>query len=231
VGGGVRIVVSWDGPPEVDLAAEEGALEEAAGGRPVLLLWSWPGPVVVLGHGQRDDQVDRALCTREGIPVLRRITGGTGIVHRRDLAVSLALPAGHPWARTIPAAYDGFVGAVAAALGGLGLEVERPRPVPRRSARERSPVCFETVLSETLFLGGRKVLGCAQARRRSAVLVHGLLHREPDHALYAAVFGVPPARVRGAVGGIGPEPGLAGLGDAVTRAFRDALAGTGTAVP
>jgi len=224
VGGGVRVAVSWDGPPEADLAAEEAAMEEAARGRPVLLLWSWSGPVVVLGHGQPDGHVDRAFCTRERIPVLRRITGGTGIVHRRDLAVSLALPVEHPWARTIAATYDGFVETIARALAGLGVPVERPAVRPSRPRASRSPLCFEAVLSETLLLGGRKVLGCAQARRRRSVLVHGLLHREPDPALYAAVFRVGPERVAEAVGGIGPVPDAGALAAALAGSLERLVA-------
>ena len=35
--------------------------------------------------------MDLRWCRDNGIPVLRRITGGTGVVHHRDLSVSLAL--------------------------------------------------------------------------------------------------------------------------------------------
>ncbi len=181
--------------------------------------------MVVLGYGQPETDVDGAFCVGRGIPVFRRPTGGTGIVHRRDLALSLVLPADHPWAASVRSAYDGLVEAIAGVLRRLGHPVERPPAAPVRSCRERSPVCFEDVLSETLTFGGRKVLGCAQARRRGGVLVHAHLHLDPDPALYAAVFRVPREGVAAAVGGLGGGLERATLAEALTGGIAAAVAG------
>ncbi len=177
---------------------------------------------MVLGHGQPEEDADLELCRRRGIPVLRRITGGTGIVHSRDLAVSLALPAAHPEARTIRGSYELLLDVLETALGTLSVAVERPRPGPPRRRRERSPVCFEDVLGETLTEAGRKVAGCAQARRRDAVLVHAHLHLTLDPGLYAAVFRVPEDRVQRSVGvanGLSPQH----LARAIVAAAADRL--------
>ncbi|HHQ47954.1 MAG TPA: lipoate--protein ligase family protein, partial [Acidobacteria bacterium] len=118
--GPLRVITAEGADPFRVLAAEESLLEAAASGEVILLLASWPGPSVILGHGQPEGDVDLELCRREGIPVLRRITGGTGVVHDRDLAVSLALPAGHPWAGTITGLYGRFLEVLVAVLGKLG---------------------------------------------------------------------------------------------------------------
>src|SRR4051794_15913181 len=65
--------------PADNLALDEALLlsGEAGEGGEVLRLWEWPGPAVVLGAGCRLAQdVDEAACAADGVPVLRRASGG-----------------------------------------------------------------------------------------------------------------------------------------------------------
>ena len=196
---------SWEGPPVADLAREE-LLLEAAGGGPHLFAYSWASPALVLGYGQDPERgVDLDACRRLGIPVLRRASGGTGVLHQGDLSLSLALPAAHPWARGIGPLYDGFVESLREAVATFGIHCERARrPAPR--PRARSPICFEDQLTESLLLDGKKVLGCAQVRRASAALVHGTLLLGLDVNLQAEVFGVPTQRITAAMAALPPPP-------------------------
>src|SRR4051812_32811653 len=62
-----------------NLALEEALLTESEAGRggEVLRLWEWPAPAVVLGSGGvLADDVDEAACRADGVPVLRRSSGG-----------------------------------------------------------------------------------------------------------------------------------------------------------
>lgn len=179
-------------------------LAVAAGGGHCLFLYSWPRPALVLGHGQSEDDVDLAACRRAGVSVVRRLTGGTGVLHHDDLAVSLALPAAHPWARGIGDLYDRFLAVVRSALEQVGVRTERAvGPFPSR--RSRSPICFEDAAPETLLVSGRKAVGSAQARRRRAVLVHASLLLNLNPGLYGAVFGVPAERIAAS---LAPLPAL-----------------------
>lgn len=70
--------------PEENLALDEALLEQAeaepAAGQ-TLRLWESPVPLVVIGRGSKiDTEVHRDYCRREGIPVLRRTSGGCAIV-------------------------------------------------------------------------------------------------------------------------------------------------------
>ncbi len=183
------------GPPSHDLAFEGEMLDRAAGGRCSALVTSWPGPVVVLGYAQPPEDVDLDWCRDRDIPVLRRLTGGTGVIHHRDLGVALALPASHPWAEGIVGLYDRFLDVVEPALVELGSAVERIEE-PRRGSRVRSPICFEDQLADTLVVGGRKAVGCSQTRRKGGVLIHAAILLGLDAELYARVFGVDARRVR-----------------------------------
>lgn len=182
------------GPPIHDLAFESEMLDRAANGRCSALATSWPGPTVVLGFAQPPGDVDLDWCRNRGIPVLRRLTGGTGVIHHGDLGVALALPASHPWAAGIVGLYDRFLDVVEPALVELGSAVERIGD-PRRGGRVRSPICFEDQLADTLVVDGRKAVGCSQTRRKGGVLIHAAVLLGLDADLYARVFGVDARRV------------------------------------
>jgi len=183
------------GPPSHDLAFESEMLDRAGDGRCTALVTSWPGPAVVLGYAQPPHDVDLDWCRDRGIPVLRRLTGGTGVIHRGDLGVALSLPASHPWAEGIVGLYDRFLDVVEPALVELGSAVERIEK-PRRGSRDRSPICFEDQLVDTLIVDGRKAVGCSQTRRRGGVLIHAAILLGLDADLYARIFGVDVHRVR-----------------------------------
>jgi lipoate-protein ligase A len=204
------------GPASHDLAFEAEMLERAAAGRCSALLTSWTGPVVVLGYAQPPDDVDLGWCREQGVPVLRRLSGGTGVVHSGDLGVSLALPKGHPWAAEILGLYDRFLAVLLPALTDVGSRVER-LPEPARSTRVRSPICFFDQLADTLVVDGRKAVGCSQVRRKGGVLIHAAVVLSLDPGLYARVFGVDEPRISenlsSAVSGVGWET----VADAITH--------------
>ena len=196
------------GPPSHDLAFEAEMLVRAATGRSSVLVTSWPEPVVVLGYAQPPADVDLEWCRGREIPVLRRLSGGTGVIHHEDLGVALALPGKHPWAAGIVSLYDRFLGVLEPALGDLGSRAER-LVEPHRASRVRSPICFEDQLADTLVVDGRKVVGCSQARRKGSVLIHAAILLGLDAGLYSKIFRVDGERVCGglaaAVSGLGWE--------------------------
>lgn len=205
---------SWGGRPESDLLAEGGLLSLAARGTPQLFTFGWNVPVLVLGYGQRDlALIDLEACERLSIPVVRRCSGGTGVLQGRDLNLSLALPLGHPWASGIRALYGHFTEALQDTLALFGVRVRRPSPP---FPKDRSRICFESWGEETLLWGNRKVAGGAQVRRKDAVLVHLTALFSLDTALQSSVFKVPQGRILRSLAKLPPRPGL----------DRETLAGT-----
>ncbi len=202
--------ISIGGLPLKDLETEARIFQRA---KPAIFCYCWPSPVLVLGYAQPVSDIDLEICRARRIPVLRRSTGGTGVLHHRDLSLSLVLPADHPWAGGITILYDRFLEVLESGLGEAGAEVERRRDPPP-GGRERSSICFEDQLADTLLREGRKVVGCAQLRKKSAVLIHAAISLNLDVESYAAIFRVSPGRIRRglaeALPGADPEE-LAGL--------------------
>lgn len=215
-------VYDGTGDPVRDLAFEGWMLDRASTGQPCFSCASWRGPVVVLGYGQKPDDLDLAWCRARRIPVLRRLTGGTGVIHQGDLGLALALPVAHPWSRGVLALYDRFLDVLAATLRELGSAVDRKQDA-QRAARVRSPICFFDQLSDTLLVDGRKAVGCAQTRRRGAVLIHAAILLGLDSGLYGRVFRTDPTRVREALAPAVPNGDWREIGHALGMAFAESL--------
>src|SRR5712692_8363165 len=147
--------------PAANLALDEGLLldAEAGAGGEVLRVWEWPAPVVVLGSGCKlADDVNEAACLADGVPILRRSSGGgTVLWGRGSLLFSLVLAYERaPELTQIGSSYRLILGRVAAALGLDGVRQEGV---------------------SDLVLCGRKVSGNAQQRKRAFLLHHGTLLR------------------------------------------------------
>jgi lipoate-protein ligase A len=211
--------LAFDRSPDIDLAFEARLLI-SEGARAALFIYVWSARVLVVGKGQADAGIRRDVCASEGIPVLRRESGGTAVLHTRTLNIGLVLPVGHEWSRSVRGLYERFVPLVSDALGRHGVAAipvdGRPEERPARTA-----ICFESHTEDSLLLGGRKVFGCAQRRLRGAVLVHGTLLLSLDIPLHSRVFGVPEARIERAMTAVPPGVDRRGLAEdivAVTAA-------------
>ena len=178
--------------------------------------------MVVLGYAQKAEEVDLDFCRAEDMPVLRRQTGGTGVIHRGDLGVGLALPIQHPWAAGIVGLYGRFLDVIGPALRSLGSDVSRLAD-PVRASRVRSPVCFLDQLSDTLVVDGKKAVGCAQTRRGGAVLIHAAIVLGLDAELYERVFGVDVDEIQAGLGPALPGADWRQVGDAIAEGLSEAL--------
>src|SRR5690348_16105251 len=106
-----------------NLALDEALLLHAeAGGTEMLRFWEWPGPAVVMGAGCRvSDDVNEAACRADGVPVLRRSSGGgTVLLGPGCLLFSLVLAYDRaPELREVISSYRYILTRVGGALAGL----------------------------------------------------------------------------------------------------------------
>jgi lipoate-protein ligase A len=159
------------------MEADEALLDAVADGAPpALRLYRWNTPAVSLGHFQPDDDVDRDACDRWGVDVVRRPTGGQGLLHGADLTYAVVMPRPAGAAGGVDAVYTALAGALIAGLARVGVEA-----AIARHDGPAGPVCFAGQQGADLRVGERKLCGSAQVRRRGAVLQHGsiLLTRLP----------------------------------------------------
>ena len=157
------------------MAADVALLESVASGEaPVLRLYRWSVPALSLGHFQPATDVDGPACERLGVDVVRRPTGGQGLLHGTDLTYAVVIPRPGGAEGKVDAVYRLLAGALVAGLARLGVEA-----AIARHDGPSGPVCFAGQQGADLRVGERKVCGSAQVRKGGAVLQHGsiLLHR------------------------------------------------------
>ncbi len=202
-----RLLVSITADGATNMATDEAILRAVAAGLvpPTLRLYAWDPPCLSLGRAQSGDEVDRAACTRDGVDVVRRPTGGRAILHTDELTYSVVAPIDEPrLAGDIVTSYRRLSRALLTALELLNVDVaSRHAPndshVTDSEPRTLNPVCFEVPSHyELTTADGRKLVGSAQMRTNDVVLQHGTLPLVGDIArICLYLTGAPdPVRVR-----------------------------------
>src|SRR5512135_3130593 len=64
-------------------------------GAQTLRFFRWKPWAISLGYNQDDAVVDSAMCSRDGIDVVRRPTGGRAILHAEELTYSVVMRTRH----------------------------------------------------------------------------------------------------------------------------------------
>ena len=186
--------------PAENLALDEALLDaaESGGGGEMLRLWESPVHFVVLGAGCRAaEEVDLGRCRADGMPVLRRCSGG-GTVLQGPGCLSYALvleKARRPELETIAGtnrlvletiarALSGIAGALGGmqqAPGGAAYAVESVPQAPGNPAGAIQPAGISDLAAN-----GMKFSGNAQRRpRKHCILFHGTLLYRMDLRLMA----------------------------------------------
>lgn len=147
-----------DQAPQRNMALDEVLTMRVGRGErpPTLRIWGWSGPCVVLGRFQSvRNEVDEAAAAREGVEIVRRISGGGAMFIEPQGAITYSIyaPEAIVQGMSFPESYVFFDSWVIEALRSLGVDA------------------WYVPLNDITSSGG-KIGGAAQARRGGAVLHH-----------------------------------------------------------
>jgi len=168
-----------------NMAVDCAILEAVAGGDqlPTLRLYGWKPFCLSLGYGQRTREVDNDALAARGWDLVRRPSGGKAILHGDELTYSLNLPLDHPLAGgDLLESYRRISAGLLRALESLGLVPIAQHQDGSLRGADLGPVCFEIPSHYEISLGGRKLIGSAQLRRKGGLLQHGTLPLDGDVA-------------------------------------------------
>jgi len=191
-------------PGAWNMAVDEAILEHTArdASRPTLRLYAWDPACLSLGHAQPIADVDHTRLKERGWEVVRRTTGGRAILHTDELTYSVTGSAEEPvLTGGVLESYNRLAQALLFAVKILGLPVEMKEVIGHSSsAINANPVCFEVPSTYEITVGGKKLIGSAQARKKEGVLQHGSLPLTGDltRICQALVFEDETARVTAA---------------------------------
>lgn len=169
-------------------ALDNMAIDEAilrcvvAGDSPnTLRFYTWAPSAVSVGYFQGlEQEVDLEACQREGVDVIRRLTGGGAVFHDRngEITYSLALKGNTPGIpQNVLDSYGVLCHGLALGLQRLGL------------AASFAPI-------NDILVNGRKISGNAQTRRFGGILQHGTILCDVNPALMFSLLKVPDVKMR-----------------------------------
>ncbi|MDY6876116.1 MAG: biotin/lipoate A/B protein ligase family protein [Chloroflexota bacterium] len=190
-----RLLRSDPADGATNMAVDEAIQRMVATGQvpPTLRFYAWEPACLSLGRAQPLADVNLEALRAAGYDLVRRPTGGRGILHVDELTYSVVAPQVEP--RVAGGIVESYRRLSAGLMHGLehlgikGIAADRRTPLPPAGRAEeskpppfageagggKSPVCFQVPSDYEITAMGRKLAGSAQMRARSAVLQHGVL--------------------------------------------------------
>ena len=162
---------------------------------PTLRFYTWSQPTISLGYHQRQyPEHWRSLVWHERpIDLVRRPTGGRGVLHQGDLTYALI---GSGFGGKRVEIYQQICQFLIDGWRSLGVELQYGTA---GRGYIHNPNCFATATSADLVCAdGYKPIGSAQLIKSGAILQHGSMRLNPDLELFEKVFGesiAPPSPV------------------------------------
>ncbi|MBI4364900.1 MAG: lipoate--protein ligase family protein [Candidatus Latescibacteria bacterium] len=141
--------------------------------------YSWDRPTLSLGRSEPyPDGWDEAALAREGIAIVRRPTGGSGVLHWEELTFAAAASIPGPWGVGPRGFANRVADALAEALSLSGVPASRAESIEPGSAsgsapgRRRAVPCFARIEPGEVRAKGYKVAGLASRFSRTGALCH-----------------------------------------------------------
>ena len=188
-----------DGPNTgaYNMAVDEGLLNEASAHESsrltYLRFFQWVHPTLSLGFSQKAARVINFDFCRERKSLVRRITGGKAVLHHKELTYSIVsndalfFPL-----QDIGETYKRIAQALVLGFHHLGIDTCLARETDTRGHRRGSPAtsaCFAVSNHYEILWTGRKLVGSAQRRTKTAFLQHGSILLDFDPELLAGALG------------------------------------------
>jgi lipoate-protein ligase A len=195
-------------------------------GLPTLRLYSWKRPTVTLGRFQPLDAIDADACDRLGVDVVRRPTGGRGVLHDDEVTYCFVAAVGDGVPRGVVASYRAIAEGLRAAFEELGVAAGA---VSRTGGDPGSSACYLAASQADLSVGTLKLSGSAQVWAGDTVLQHGSFVITRDAGIESRVLGLgedAEARLRSRTvtleEALGARPSVSSVRSAIKRGFESA---------
>jgi len=162
-------------------AAENMAIDEAIaiafseGKAPeTLRLYTWKTPSFSIGAFQMLEQDWITLLEAQEIDIVRRMTGGRGLLHEHELSYSVIASIKNPlFSGGIKGTFESISLGLLAGLKEIGVAGILHTPARKPQPRAKKTLCFDAVSGYEITAQGKKLIGSAQRRWKTHFLQHG----------------------------------------------------------
>ena len=149
----------------------------------IVRFYAWKNPTVSLGYSQKaSDVVDIDFCKKNGIDIVRRMTGGKLVLHHKEVTYSLASSDTEIFTATLADSYRLISEALMNGLEKMGLVSALANLAPQEYVRGNLP-CFSYPSRNEVEVNGRKIIGSAQKRIGTKFIQHGSIPLVEDDDL------------------------------------------------
>lgn len=174
--------------PYYNMAMDEALLNFVSRGEidPVIRFYTWNPATLSIGYFQPlQKEIDIDKVKEKGYGLVRRQTGGRGVLHDKELTYSVIVPESHPnMPSTVTEAYKIISQGLLEGFKNLGFEtyfaIPRSKEERDKLKQPRSSVCFDAPSWYELVVEGRKIAGSAQTRQKGVILQHGSILQDID---------------------------------------------------
>ncbi|MBU7205834.1 lipoate--protein ligase family protein [Staphylococcus aureus] len=174
--------------PYYNMAMDEALLNFVSRGEidPVIRFYTWNPATLSIGYFQRlQKEIDIDKVKEKGFGLVRRQTGGRGVLHDKELTYSVIVPESHPnMPSTVTEAYRVISQGLLEGFKNLGFNtyfaVPKTPEERHKLKQPRSSVCFDAPSWYELVVEGRKIAGSAQTRQKGVILQHGSILQDID---------------------------------------------------
>jgi lipoate-protein ligase A len=169
------VIFSGQDSPAMNMALDSIMWERARKNPDIAILrfYAWVPPAVSLGAGQLPEKlVNVDFCQHHGIPIVRRVTGGSAIFH--DIEITYSFSSVNDEVFPGPSAsYEKICEAISTGVKNLGVQLSFRGLSTGREPSFTSRDCFSLSSRYDLVAGGRKFVGSAQRKDKNSFLQHG----------------------------------------------------------
>lgn len=140
---------------------------------PFVRFYTWDQPTISYGRNQNiTKRIKSDLCAKDGIPLVKRPTGGRELLHGHDLCYSVAWPYQGQISAIGAKEYFGFINdALVDAFDNMGIEATWNR-FQTRPKIQGGP-CFAQIDSGEIIVNCKKLVGSAQRVFERCIIQQG----------------------------------------------------------
>lgn len=164
---------------------------------PTIRFYGWSKPSLSVGHFQNvKDTIDLLGVKKHQCDLVRRLTGGSAVLHDDELTYSIIVDESHPnIPQSVDQAYYILSQGLLEGYRLLGIDA-RFAELEKSRGKKRSAVCFEQAAIYEMLASGKKISGNAQTRKDGVLLQHGSIPMSMDTTMLFDLFSFPSERVR-----------------------------------
>lgn len=195
----LRLIDTGKGDPLFNMALDEAISVFVREDKsiPTIRFYEWEKPSITIGEFQKIEEVNLKFCNSKDIPIVRRPTGGKGILHYNDLTYSVSSKKEGVFQGSLFKTYQTVSKFFIQTFEFMGISVEIKE---EKRTINKSPLCFARSSFGEICYGDIKIMGSAQKRWKDGFLQQGTIPIFVNRVLLKEIFSLKEEELSSVIG-------------------------------